>query len=84
MPLIKPRLHRVRSVRHICRLQEPNRDALALDLWATSDRAKGERPSRAEPASSDAGSRPGVLEGVAPPSLSTRISFSVDPKRQRP
>ncbi len=30
MPLIKPRLHRVRSVRHISRLQEPNRDALVL------------------------------------------------------
>ena len=30
MPMIKPRLHRVRSVRHICRLQEPNRDALVL------------------------------------------------------
>lgn len=30
MPLIKPRVHRVRSVRHISRLQEPNRDALVL------------------------------------------------------
>ena len=30
MPLIKPRTNRVRSVRHICRLQEPNRDALVL------------------------------------------------------
>lgn len=30
MPLIKPRRHRVRSVRHICRLQEPNRDTLVL------------------------------------------------------
>ena len=29
MPLIKPRTNRVRTVRHICRLQEPNRDALA-------------------------------------------------------
>ena len=28
MPLIKPRTHRVRTMRHICRLQEPNRDAL--------------------------------------------------------
>ena len=28
MPLIKPRPHRVKSVRHICRLQEPNRDLL--------------------------------------------------------
>jgi hypothetical protein len=28
MPLIKPRTHRVRIVRHICRLQEPNRDVL--------------------------------------------------------
>ena len=28
MPLIKPRTNRVRVVRHICRLQEPNRDAL--------------------------------------------------------
>jgi hypothetical protein len=28
MPIIKPRTHRVRTVRHICRLQEPNRDAL--------------------------------------------------------
>lgn len=28
MPLIKPRTSRVRAVRHICRLQEPNRDAL--------------------------------------------------------
>ena len=28
MPLIKPRAHRVRTVRHIARLQEPNRDVL--------------------------------------------------------
>ncbi len=28
MSLIKPRTNRVRVVRHICRLQEPNRDAL--------------------------------------------------------
>jgi hypothetical protein len=28
MPLIKPRAHRVRTLRHICRLQEPNRDVL--------------------------------------------------------
>src|SRR5205823_8918659 len=28
MPLIKARTNRVKSVRHICRLQEPNRDAL--------------------------------------------------------
>ena len=28
MPLIKPRTNRVRTVRHICRLQEPNRDVL--------------------------------------------------------
>ena len=30
MPLIKPRTHRIKVVRHICRLQEPNRDALVL------------------------------------------------------
>lgn len=30
MPLIKPRTNRVRTARHICRLQEPNRDALVL------------------------------------------------------
>ena len=30
MPLIKARTNRVKSVRHICRLQEPNRDALVL------------------------------------------------------
>ena len=28
MPVIKGRTHRVRMVRHICRLQEPNRDTL--------------------------------------------------------
>ncbi len=28
MSLIKPRAHRVRTLRHICRLQEPNRDVL--------------------------------------------------------
>ena len=28
MPLIKPRTHRVKVVRHISRLQEPNREAL--------------------------------------------------------
>ena len=28
MPLIKPRTNRVRTVRHICRLQEPNRNTL--------------------------------------------------------
>jgi hypothetical protein len=30
MPVIKARPNGVRSVRHICRLQEPNRDALVL------------------------------------------------------
>ncbi len=30
MPIIKARPKRVRIVRHICRLQEPNRDALVL------------------------------------------------------
>ena len=30
MPLIKPRSNRVKTMRHICRLQEPNRDALVL------------------------------------------------------
>jgi hypothetical protein len=28
MPLIKARTNRVKTVRHICRLQEPNRDTL--------------------------------------------------------
>ena len=28
MPLIKPRTNRVKTLRHICRLQEPNRDVL--------------------------------------------------------
>ncbi len=30
MPIIKARTNRVRTVRHICRLQEPNRDTLLL------------------------------------------------------
>ena len=30
MPMIKARANRVRTLRHICRLQEPNRDALVL------------------------------------------------------
>ena len=30
MPIIKARANRVRTMRHICRLQEPNRDALVL------------------------------------------------------
>ena len=30
MPLIKARTNRVRIVRHICRMQEPNRDTLML------------------------------------------------------
>lgn len=30
MPIIKARTNRVRTLRHICRLQEPNRDALVL------------------------------------------------------
>ena len=30
MPIIKARPNRVRTLRHICRLQEPNRDALVL------------------------------------------------------
>ena len=30
MPLIKARTNRVRTVRHICRLQEPHRDTLVL------------------------------------------------------
>ena len=31
MPIIKARPNRVRSVRHICHLEESNRDALVLD-----------------------------------------------------
>jgi hypothetical protein len=30
MPIIKARPNRVQSVRHVCNLQEPNRDALVL------------------------------------------------------
>ena len=30
MPLIRARANRVRTLRHICRLQEPNRDTLVL------------------------------------------------------
>jgi hypothetical protein len=30
VPLIKARTNRVRTLRHICRLQEPNRDTLVL------------------------------------------------------
>jgi hypothetical protein len=30
MTFIKPRTNRVKTVRHICRLQEPNRGALVL------------------------------------------------------
>ncbi len=30
MPIIKARTNRVRTVRHICRLLEPNRDTLVL------------------------------------------------------
>ena len=30
MPLIKARTNRVRTVRHICRMQEPNRETLLL------------------------------------------------------
>lgn len=30
MPLIKARPNRVKTLRHICRLQEPNRDTLVL------------------------------------------------------
>ena len=30
MPLIKARTNRIRTLRHICRLQEPNRDTLVL------------------------------------------------------
>jgi len=30
MPLIKARTNRVKTLRHICRLQEPHRDALVL------------------------------------------------------
>ena len=30
MPLIKPRTHRVQTVRHLCRLRAPNRDTLFL------------------------------------------------------
>ena len=37
MPLIKPRTNRVRVERHICRLQEPNRDALVLYARFTGD-----------------------------------------------
>jgi hypothetical protein len=39
MPLIKPRTHRVKTVRHDCRLQEPNRDALVLYTRFIADTA---------------------------------------------
>ena len=47
MPIIKASPNRVRSVRHICRVQEPNRDALVLnarfigDSVASPDQARG-------------------------------------------
>ena len=37
MPLIKARTNRVRTVRHICRLLEPNRDTLVLDARFIGD-----------------------------------------------
>ncbi|MEO7272534.1 MAG: hypothetical protein ABIX28_11210 [Vicinamibacterales bacterium] len=39
MPIIKARSNRARSVRHICRLQEPNRDALAIYARLIGDSA---------------------------------------------
>ena len=37
MRVIKARPNRVRSVRHVCRLQEPNRDALVLYARVVGD-----------------------------------------------
>jgi hypothetical protein len=37
MSVIKARPSRVRPVRHICRLQEPNRDALVLYARSIDD-----------------------------------------------
>ena len=39
MSLIKPRTNRIQTVRHICRLQEPNRDALVRDARFIGDTA---------------------------------------------
>lgn len=39
MPLIKARTQHVRSVRHVCRLQEPKRDALLLYAQFIGDTA---------------------------------------------
>ena len=39
MPLIKPCTNPVKTVRHIGRLQEPNRDALVRDARAIGDTA---------------------------------------------
>ena len=41
MPIIKARANRVRTVRHICRLQEPSRDALVLYARFIGDTADG-------------------------------------------
>lgn len=37
MPIIKARPNCVRTVRHLCRLQEPNRDALVLSARLIGD-----------------------------------------------
>ena len=39
MPFIKARANRVKTVRHLCRIQEPNRDALVLDARFMGDAA---------------------------------------------
>lgn len=39
MPIIKARANRVRTVRHICRLQEPNRDDLLSYVRSIEDTA---------------------------------------------
>jgi hypothetical protein len=39
MPIIKARTNRERIVRHICHLQEPNRDTPVLDARFIGDKA---------------------------------------------
>jgi hypothetical protein len=40
VPLIKPRANRVKTVRDICRLPEPNRDALVICARFIGDTAE--------------------------------------------
>jgi hypothetical protein len=90
MPLIKPRTHRVRTLRHICRLQEPNREVLlayATFIGESADYVLNQLIDTTLARDRDfvswrAGREPNVSSQVAP-APSSPIASAADTQRSR-